>query len=98
MEEKPKSIWKRSWHGPGSLLLGWLVLMVAFAIIFWVFLLATKTPLAGDELTLLGVLELAATATMLLVLFIGWLFCWRNFKRFAFGVACCATLIGLFYA
>jgi hypothetical protein len=25
-------------------------------------------------------------------------FCWRNFKRFLFGLACFATLIALFYA
>ena len=29
---------------------------------------------------------------------IGWLCCWKNFRRFLFSVACIATLIGLVYA
>lgn len=33
-----------------------------------------------------------------IVLFIRWLCCWRNFKRFLFGLACLITLIALFYA
>ena len=34
----------------------------------------------------------------LLIKTIFWLCCWRNFKRFLFGLACLATLIALFYA
>lgn len=30
--------------------------------------------------------------------FLRWLCCWRNFRRFAFGVACFLTVIALFYA
>ncbi len=30
--------------------------------------------------------------------FVRWVCCWRNFKRFLFGLACFATLIALFYA
>ena len=58
MEEKPKSIWKRSWHGPRSLLLGWLVLMIVFAIIFLAMMLPSGKPFAksGEELRLLAVL------------------------------------------
>ena len=40
----------------------------------------------------------AATVSVGLWAFIRWFFCWRNFKRFLFGVACLATLIALFYA
>jgi hypothetical protein len=29
---------------------------------------------------------------------IGWLCCWKNFRRFLFSLACIATLIALFYA
>jgi hypothetical protein len=29
---------------------------------------------------------------------IGWLCCWKNFRRFLFGLACIATVIGLVYA
>jgi hypothetical protein len=33
-----------------------------------------------------------------LVACIRWIFCWRNFKRFLFDLACFVTLIALFYA
>lgn len=100
MNEKPKSIWKRSLTGWRGLLLGWLILMVALAIILLIWLIAMRTPVArsGDELRLFGVIGVAVTAIFLLVSFIRWLFCWRNFKRFLFGLACFATLIALFYA
>jgi hypothetical protein len=59
-----------------------------------------RTPVArsGDELRLFGVIGVAVTAIFLLVSFIRWVFCGRNFKRFLFGLACFATLIALFYA
>jgi hypothetical protein len=100
MNEKPKSIWKKSLTGWRGLLLGWLILMVALAIILLIWLIAMRTPVArsGDELRLFGVIGVAVTAIFLLVSFIHWLFCWRNFKRFLFGLACFATLIALFYA
>jgi hypothetical protein len=74
--------------------------MVALAIILLIWLIAMRTPVArsGDELRLFGVIGVAVTAIFLLVSFIHWLFCWRNFKRFLFGLACFATLIALFYA
>ena len=42
----------------------------------------------------------AALATVLLGawLFVRWLCCWKNFRRFLFGFACFATLLALFYA
>jgi tetratricopeptide (TPR) repeat protein len=100
MNEKPKSIWKRSLTGWRGLLLGWLILMVALAIILLIWLIAMRTPVArsGDELRLFGVIGVAVTAIFLLVSFIRWLCCWRNFKRLLFGLACLATLIALFYA
>jgi hypothetical protein len=98
MDENPKSIWKKSWTGTRSLLLAWMGLLIATLIIFLVLMFVTGAGFAGDELILWAVLSLCATLMVFLVLFIRWLFNWRNFKRFLFGLACFATLIALFYA
>ena len=100
MNEAHNSIWKKSWKGPGSLLLFWLCLMIATGIIFMVILLAVKIPIArsGEELRRLAAIEAGVTTMFFLVLFIRWLFCWRNFKRALFALACLATLVALCYA
>jgi hypothetical protein len=98
MDEKPKSIWKKSWSGGRGLLLGWLGLMVATLIIFWVIMFAIGTRITSEELKLWSVFSLCATAVIFLALFVRWIFCWRNLKRTFFGLACLATLIALFYA
>src|ERR1035441_3959925 len=100
MEEKPKSIWKKSWTGWRGLLLGWLILMVALTIILlvWLRFEGTSVARAGEELRLFGVIWFAVTIIFLLATCFRWLCCWRNFKRFLFGGACAATLIALFYA
>jgi hypothetical protein len=100
MDEKSKSIWKKSWAGWRGLLFGWLILMIVLAIIFSIWLIAMGTPLArsGEELRLFGIIGIAVTTIFLFVSFIRWLFCWRNLKRSLFVLACFATLIALFYA
>jgi hypothetical protein len=100
MEEKPKSIWKKSWTGWRGLLLGWLLLTATLAVIFFIWLATMGRPAAksGDEIRLFGAVWLGVTVIFLLAAFIRWLFCWHNFKRFLFGLACFATLIALFYA
>jgi hypothetical protein len=98
MDEKPKSIWKKSWTGWRGLLLGWLGLMLATLVIFWVVMLASGARITREELKLWAAFTLYATAVIFFVLFIRWLFCRRNFKRSLFGCACFATLIALFYA
>jgi hypothetical protein len=90
MDEKPKSIWKKSWTGWRSLLL-WFIL---FFVIFLIGLAVITTNLPFAWLYAIGL----ALVGVLLVAFIHWLRSWRNFKRFLFGVACLATLIALFYA
>jgi hypothetical protein len=104
MNEDPKSIWKKSLNPltlklPG-LFLAWLTLTAAAVLVF-----SIATLIIGEPFTKLwnfiGLLILGAVvATILLCLwiFIRWLCCWRNFKRFFFGCACFATLIALFYA
>src|SRR5450631_4320696 len=98
MDEKPKSIWKKPWRGTGSLLLAWLGLMVATLIIVFVITLASGGRFTSEELKLWMAFSLFATAVIFLALFIRWLCCWRNFKRFLFGCACLGTLIALLYA
>jgi hypothetical protein len=98
MGEKPKSIWKKSWRGTGSLSLAWLGLMIAAWIIFAVITLATGARITSEELKLWAALSLCATVIIFSVLLIRWLFCWRNLKRTFFVFACLATLIALFYA
>ncbi len=102
MDEKPKGIWKKSLTGWRGLLLGWLILMVALAVILLIWLIAMRTPIArsGDELRLFVVVGVAVTIIFLLasfVSFIRWLF-WKHWRRGLFALACLATLIALFYA
>jgi hypothetical protein len=103
MNEKPKSFWKKSWTGWRGLLLGWLILMAALLIMLLIWLMVEGIPVArsGDELRLFGAFGIAVTIIFFIFLLatcIRWLCCWRNFKKFLFGLACLATLIALFYA
>ncbi len=100
MNEKPKSIWKKSWTGWRGLLLGWLMLTAALTAIFLVWLMAMGRPMAksGEEIRLFGVIWAAVTMVFVIATCIRWLCCWRNLKRSFFALACLATLIALFYA
>jgi hypothetical protein len=98
MNEEPKSIWKKSWKLPGSFL-GGLVLAtgLAFVISLLGVIIVDQWRWRADwGIVLAG--TMGGTMVALLVLFIRWLFHWRNFKRFLFGFACFITLIALFYA
>ncbi len=100
MDEKPKSIWTKSWKGPRGYLLWFILLtLAAFGLILCIGLASPErhamTQLAAFSLVYaLGF----ALAGILLIAFTHWLSCWRNFKRFLFGLACFVTLIALFYA
>src|ERR1035437_1770421 len=100
MNEKPQSIWKKSWTGWRGLLMGWLILMVVLATIFfiWTASMGVSRPKPEEEWRFLGVVGGAVTLIFLLAAFIRWQWCWRNFKKFLFGLVCFATLIALFYA
>jgi len=99
MDEKPKSIWKKTLKLPGLFSI-WLILMTVtmliFSIIIWLNGDVFNKPSDFIGLLILG--AVVATILLCLWLFIRWVFCWRNFKRFLFGCACLATLIALFYA
>ena len=100
MNKEPKSIWKKSWTGWRGLFFGWLILMATLAVILLIWLVVERTPLvkSADEARLFLFFGLVVTVIFLLVASIRWLCCWRNFKRFLFGLACLATLIALAYA
>ncbi len=74
--------------------------MVALAVIFSIWLISMGAPIARsrEEFRLLGVFAIAITTIFLLASFIRWVCCWRNFKKFLFGLACLATLVALYYA
>jgi hypothetical protein len=101
MNEEPKSIWKKSWTG-WSWLRAWLIVVVAtFFIVLVVTLLIPGGPrVFSDWWPALGftlVVSVVAAVSVGLLAFIRCVCCWRNFKRFLFGVACLATFIALFY-
>ena len=92
MNEESKSIGKNRrtawWTGKRGLLLCFMLVMVIVLIL--------ALPL-GCAIALSSAVGLALAAVFLAV-FIHWVSCWRNFKRFLFGLACLGTLIALFYA
>jgi hypothetical protein len=51
-----------------------------------------------EFLRLLTPLACVPTVVLGLWLFIRWVCCWRNFRRFLFAVACMVTVVGLLYA
>jgi hypothetical protein len=102
-EEKPKSIWKRSWPSPWWLR-AWLITSGATFLILLVIsqMLPGGPKDASQWLVALTFFLVASLTVAALVIFlwsfIRWLFCRRNLKRTLFTLACFATLIALFYA
>ena len=98
MDEQPKSIWKKSWKGRSAFLI-WLVFFVITFLVMAIIGLVTNAPKHPPYPLAISILGAVVASVVLGVwLFIRWLCCRRNFKRFLFGVACFATLIALFYA
>jgi len=103
-DDKPKSIWKKSWKGPRAFLLRiTLFLIIAWLGTFLVMFLASwlgvqKMNIFFAMFALTGAFAIVVGLIFLIFPVIRWFFCWRNFKRFLFGCACFATLIALFYA
>src|ERR1043165_9050151 len=100
MDEKPKSIWKKSWTGWRGFLLGWLILTATLTIIPLIWLMIEGIPMAksGDDLWLFGVIWAAVTMVFVIATCVRWLCDLRNIKRSLFALACFVTLIALFYA
>src|SRR5690349_11525104 len=83
---------------PGSFA-GWLAVttIVSFFLSLPAALVAEPTRLPGNW-RLVAVGTVAGAIVTSLYFLVRWLLCWRNFKRFIFGVACLATLIAVVYA
>jgi hypothetical protein len=99
MNEKPKSIWKKSLRLP-QIFMAWLGLMVVTMLVFVVVMLILNEPFTKPN-EVLGLLVFGAvSASVLLVgwVFVRWLCNRRNLKRTLFGLACFVTLMALFYA
>src|SRR5215510_2870297 len=99
MNEEPKTVWKKSWKGPRGLFL-WFALLgcAVFVLIVCAGLVLESGKVAEVLLVAFIASVCVALGGTLAVAFIRWVWCWRNFKRFLFGVACFVTLIVLAYA
>lgn len=83
---------------PGSYF-GWLVLVTGISFVLSLLAVIILDPGQWQRDGRLMVGGTAAGAVVVSLYFLGrWLLCWRNFKRFMFGVACLVTLIAVFYA
>ena len=98
-DDKPESIWKKSWKGPRLFLL-WLALMIVTLVLFSIGVLISGKPFTEPSNFKMVLIAGVVTASLLFVLwlFLRWLCCWKNFRRFLFGLACLATLVALAYA
>lgn len=99
MNEEPKSIWRRPWTGPAKIL-GWFGLLASavFLTVCSLGLISAKnSPVSELVLNSLTISVVVAALGVSIIQVVRWLCCWRNFRRFLFGVACLVTLIALFY-
>jgi hypothetical protein len=102
MDEKPKSIWKKSITGRRAWLI-WLAVAV-FTVMLGSFisaLLDFERPMSEMPLTV-GIFTGVFLAIILFLIYVvwpllRWLF-WKHWRPTLFGLACFATLIALFYA
>ena len=101
MNDKPKSIWEKSWKGRYALL--GLALFLACAGLLGALIICHQDELFGIDFWIGSmVCTIVVTCVFLIILglirFVRRLLCWRNFQRFLFAIACIITLIALFYA
>jgi hypothetical protein len=104
MNEKPKSIWKKSWSGLGAvLILALSAAVVVFLVAFIYALTNWEKPVADTFTTAVFVGFVFAACCLLAGCFVlslrwlCWLF-WTHWRRGLFALAWLATLIALFYA
>lgn len=99
MSEESRSIWTRPWRGRRKLCLWFGLLAVAAFVVVFCFGFVLQSAAEAAELALFAeVISVGiGLAALLVVWFVRWLCCWRNFRRFLFGLACLVTLVALFY-
>lgn len=103
MNEKPESIWKKSWHGPRAVLLRltlflvglWMIVTLLVVMVVSVFNVRQPGPFYA-VIVLVAFLAVLAGFAFLTYPLICWLR--RNLRKVLFVCACLATLIALFYA
>ena len=102
MDEKPKSIWKKSWTGRRALpIWGALAGITILLAIFIAALGKLDTPI-GSTFQTAGIIGIGIVISGLIVIYFlipicRWLL-WKHWRRTLFGIACFATLVALFYA
>ncbi len=89
MNDEPKNISGKNIGRPHDLAL-WAVLLV----VIFVFALAIGQVTGWFGWPFVVALTLLGSG---LVIFIRWVCCWKNFRRFLFGLACATTLVALAY-
>jgi hypothetical protein len=104
MDDKPKSIWKKNWSLPRSVLgrvisvLGRVIVLTALALLVTPLAAVTISGVARHDLMPVVVVGVISAVVILLFLLVRWMFRPRNRRRVLFGFACLITLIALFYA
>src|SRR6266487_3108482 len=97
MNEEPSSKWNQPLTGKRK----WLAWFAVFAVVLFVmviFLCLTSGYDRRGGIFASLVVAIGSVFVLLAIAFLRWLCCWRNFRRFLFGVACFVTLIALAYA
>ncbi len=105
MDEKSKRLWKRVWHSR-RWFRAWLIsaaVISGLVAIFWGNLgvdvkIWSDWPLVLAAVFIASMIMLIAAVPVALWIFLRWLCCWRNCKRFLLGCVALAALIVLFYA
>ncbi len=96
MNEHPPSGWRRPL--PGKIV--WLASFALLTLLIYCLGVAGGNGRSSPVEVFFVAALLSALALLIgygLMRFLRWLFCWRNLRRFAFGVACLVTLIALVY-
>lgn len=102
MDEKPTSIWKKTWKGKGAIAILSLLVALAVFLVALIYALANWEKPVADTLVAGAKVGVIFVACGLFVFFAvlplaRWLF-WKHWRRTLFGLACLGTLIALFYA
>jgi hypothetical protein len=100
MNEKPPSNWKQPLTGKRK----WLAWFALFAVVLFVVVVCVAS-VSNQRVGIGGVILFASIVAavgsvfvLVAIRFVRWFCCWRNFRRFLFGIACFVTLIALAYA